>query len=330
MSSNLKSDGTPLQFVHHNQKGRRELISYSALHRSFVTVYISPEKYPFYFHKGRLCQHSSYFEKAFHGSFKEATTGSMYLEEDGVDEFKLFEEWLYLGKFSYPEDSDDPSLLLVKVFCFAEKVGISNLQNVTLDAIRDRAVEQHVSQKTPNTTYHTYVKPQTPFGSQRPIFDLLQNEATTTSPAYEEPVTRHLLPATASAITYAYQNTPERSPLRELLADIFAYNIKPEALCEDILSFPIEFMRDVLFITMKRLPFRLKAEEAKFDKNAKKYHAHVSTSSRNDRTQRSSEDRKTSNGSVAEAATVNEDDTWGFGGLAKSLSGQEKKCRHIK
>lgn len=40
----------------------------------------------------------------------------MYLEEGCVDEFKLFEEWLYLEKFSYSEDSDDSSLLLVKVF----------------------------------------------------------------------------------------------------------------------------------------------------------------------------------------------------------------------
>ena len=137
MLSSLKSEGTPLQFVRRNQKGRRELISYSAHHRSFVTVYISPENNPVHFHKGRLCQHSSYFEKAFYSSFEEATTGSMYLEEDSVDEFKLFEEWLYLEKFSYPEDSDDPSLLSVKVFYFAEKVGILNLQNVKLDAICD-------------------------------------------------------------------------------------------------------------------------------------------------------------------------------------------------
>ena len=92
-----------------------------------MTVYVSPERYPFYFHKGRLCQHSSFFEKAFYGSFKEATPGSMYMEEDGVDEFKLFEEWLYTDEFSYPKDSDNPSLLLVKVFCFVEKVEIANL-----------------------------------------------------------------------------------------------------------------------------------------------------------------------------------------------------------
>jgi hypothetical protein len=139
MSSSLKSEETPLQFVRRNQSGHRELISSGGLHRSIVIVYVGPEQYPFYFHKGRLCQHSSFFEKAFRGSFQEATTGSMYLEEDSVDEFKVFEEWLYTEKFNYPEDSDNSSLLLMKVFCFAGKFWSSTLQNATLDAIRGRA-----------------------------------------------------------------------------------------------------------------------------------------------------------------------------------------------
>lgn len=164
MSSSLKSDETSSQFARRNQSGRREQILYNNLHRSIVTVYVGPKQYPFYFHKGRLCQHSSFFEKKFHDSFKEATVGSIYLKKDGVDVFKLFEEWLYPENFSYPKDFDDPSFLLVNFFCFAEKVGISKLQNATLDAIRDRATEQHVSLPTPNKTYETYAKPQT-FGS---------------------------------------------------------------------------------------------------------------------------------------------------------------------
>ena len=268
----------------------------------------------------------------------------MYLEEDGVDEFKLFEEWLYSEKFSFPKDSDDPSLLLVKVFCFAEKVGISNLQNATLDVIRDRATEQHVSLPTPNTTYETYARPQTTFWSaQRPILDLPQDPFSTShSPGLKKPVAKYLPPATSSAINYAYQNTPERSPLRKLLADIFAYNVKPEILDEDILSFPAEFMADVLLINMKRLPLRLKAEEADFDENADKYHVHDSSSTPNDRKQRTSEDvevRGTKSDfdcrdepdaeaepePPTEAAVVDEDATWAFGGSAKSSSGKGKK-----
>ncbi len=51
----------------------------------------------------------------------------MYLEEDGVEEFTMFEEWLYTHQLSDPKESADLSLLLVKLFCFAEKVGISTL-----------------------------------------------------------------------------------------------------------------------------------------------------------------------------------------------------------
>ena len=317
MSSSLRSEEPSLQFVRRHQSGRRELISYSGLHRSIVTVYVSPEKYPFYFHKGRLCQHSSFFEKAFYGSFEEATTGSIYLEEDGVDEFKLFEEWLYSEKFSFPKDSDNPSLLLVKVFCFAEKAGISNLQNATLDTIRDRATEQHVSLPTPNTTDKTYAKPQTLFGSGQRLFsDLPRDDAI---PGLEKPVAKYLPPATASAIHYAYQNTPERSPLRKLLADIFAFNVKPETLNEDILLFPAEFMADILLINMKRLPLRLEEEEADFDNNADKYHVHGS----HDGPAIEAADPEPK--LPTDAAAVNDDDTWGFGGFGGSLNKKEKK-----
>jgi len=285
MSSGLKNEETSLQFVRRNQRGSRELTPYSALHRSIVTVYVSPEKYPFYFHKGRLCQHSSFFEKAFHGSFQEATTGSMYMEEDSVDEFKLFEEWLYTEKFNYPKDSDNPSLLLMKVFCFADKIRSSTLQNATLDAIRDRAEEQRISSLTRNT-------PQGLFGSaQRPFFGWSQENATMTNPSLGKSVAKSPPPATVSAVQYAYQRTPEHSPLRKLLADIFAYNVEPEMLNEDILSFPIEFLADVLLTNMKRLPFRLNEEEAAdFDKNADKYHIHDSLGTLDNRDEKTSED----------------------------------------
>ena len=209
----------------------------------------------------------------------------MYLEEDGVDELKVFEEWLYSQNLSYPKDSDEPSLLLVKVFCFAEKVGIPDLQNAMLDAIRDRATEQHASLVTSDTTQNTYVIPQNTFGyTQVPTFQYQTLLAT--SPTLEKPLASYLSPATSSAIHYTYQNTPEGSPLRKLLADIFAYNVKPETLDEEILSFPAEFMADVLLINMKRLPLRLENEKADFDVSTNKYHVRDSPSTRCDRKQR--------------------------------------------
>ena len=216
----------------------------------------------------------------------------MYLEEYGVDEFKLFEEWLYSGKLDYPKDSDDPSLVLVKIFCLAKDAEISNLQNATLDVICDRATEQRVSLTSPNTNHEIYAKPQGFFRSTHPPRFGVQNYQTTmTSPDFDEPVAKCLPPATASAVRYAYEKTSERSPLRRLLTDIFAYDVKPEALYEeDSLSFPAQFMADVLFITKKRLPLRLNGEEADFDENADKYHVHNLSSTCNDREQRTPED----------------------------------------
>ena len=292
MSSRLKSGEESLQFAHRNRRGRRELISYSALHRSIVTVYVSPEQYPFYFHKGRLCQASSFFEKRFYGSVQDAPTGSMYLEMYGVDEFKLFEEWLYAGKLNYPKDSDDPSLVLVKVFCLAKDVEMSNLQNATLDVIRDRATEQYVSPTITDTNHHEFANPQYRWSAPPPHYGLQAYETSMPSPGLEEPVAKYLPPATTSAIHYAYQKTSEPSPLRRLLTDIFAYDVKPEALYEDTLSYPTQFIADVLVTTQKRLPFRLKGEEADFDKNADKYHVPDSSSTCNDRRQRTSEDRE--------------------------------------
>ncbi|KAL9126645.1 MAG: hypothetical protein Q9217_004335 [Psora testacea] len=242
------------------------------LHRSIVTIYVSPEHYPFYLHKGRLCRRSSFFEKAFHGSFEEATTGSMYLEEDGVDEFKLFEEWLYSEKWSYPRDSVDPSFLLVKLFCFAEKIGISELQNATLDAICDRAAGRDMKEATPDNNGETIARPQGLFGSHTaPIFGATDLMRTTRS-GFETVAQKYLPPATSNAIYYAYDHTPESSPLRKLLADIFAFNVKPQAWDESFLTLPVEFMADVLVINMKRLPLRLEDERADFDLNTNKYH----------------------------------------------------------
>ena len=93
---------------------------------------------------------------------------------------------------------------------------------------------------TPNTNHETYAKPQGLFGSaQRPVFGLQNYQSTITSPGFGKPVAKYLPPATASAIHYAYLKISERSPLRRLLTDIFAYDVKPEALYEeDSLSFP--------------------------------------------------------------------------------------------
>ena len=116
---------------------RLSLISKSDLNLSMVTIYVGLNKTPFHLRKERLCQHSSFFQKAFDGGFAEASNKSMTMEEDGVEEFKMLEEQLYTGRITtshYDPSSDDMPLrfVLVKLFCLAEKVGIIQVQNKAL------------------------------------------------------------------------------------------------------------------------------------------------------------------------------------------------------
>ena len=175
------------------------------------------------------------------------------------------------------------------MFCFAHRVGIFGLQNAILDAIQDRATEQNGRLAPPTTALNTQVIPKPSTKPPALKFRFTSFEAVP-APVLEEPRAKYLPPATSTAIQHAYQNTPTGSPLRKLLADIFAYNVKPDALDEDILSFPVEYVADVLLINMKRLPLRLGEEKADFDVTAKNYH--ISESPRSSTTQRNTQGGK--------------------------------------
>ena len=84
----------------------------------------------------------------------------------------------------------------------------------------------------------------------------------------------HTPPASSTAIYHAYQNTLQGSPLRGLLADIFAFNMRPETLDKDLLVLTVPFIADVININTKRLPLRLRDEKADFDVSTEKYHVH--------------------------------------------------------
>ena len=213
-----------------------------------MTIYVALEKSPFCLHKGRLCQHSLLFEKAFYGSFKEAITSSLYLEEDGVEDFKCFEEWLYTGKLALPQNSDDASLLLVKIFCFAERVEIPNLQNLTLDALHHQASGQDLTE-SPTQTLNENERPYNSFtvALSCPTYKI--------SAAAEKPSANYLPPTSSSAIHYTYRNTAEGSPLRKLLVDIFTYSVKPNTSKRKSFSrFQLTFWWMFFLVDIRRLP----------------------------------------------------------------------------
>lgn len=104
-----------------------------------VTIYVGPERKKSIVHKKLLCNRSSFFAKAFNGSFKEAQEGVMYLPEDNADAFSLLVDFLYrgivpkiVGKFDPHKSSISP----LRFFYFlAEKLCMSDLMDRIIDEI---------------------------------------------------------------------------------------------------------------------------------------------------------------------------------------------------
>lgn len=186
--SSLTGEGRSLQSVNYLKEPCRRLTSYSDLHRSIVIIYVSPEQYPFHLHKDRLCQQS-------------------------LGKFKLFKECFYSEKLSDPRGSVNPSLLLVNVFCFAEKVGISKLQMLRSMPSMTELTGKDSTEAAPDTTDEIFVKPQSLFACHpSPTFEEMYL-TTMTNSGFEKAAEKYLPSATFSAIHYAYHHSPESVPV---------------------------------------------------------------------------------------------------------------------
>lgn len=92
-----------------------------------------------------------------------------------------------------------------------------------------------------------------------------------------------------STVAMAWSRLPPTSPMRELLASFYAWDGDGEDLvAEELHGLPSEFLSSVMLICMKRLPFRLKGEEAPFEKDRCQFHVHSSQ----DEAKNCSENRK--------------------------------------
>ena len=261
MSSSFKIEKISLQFVCLTHTNAESWQTFNEFHQFIMTVYVSSQKCPFYFHKDWLGQYSLFFQKAFYDSFQKAIIKSIYLEADSINELILFKEWLYLGKLDYPDYFNKPSLFLIKVFCFADKVEFSNLQNTAVDSTCNQVIKKYVSSLIKGGNFDIYTNyPSSAW--QHPALSL--NYA------------KKSCSIIACAIIHAYQNTSEFSLLKKLLMNIFAFNISFKDLGSDIDSFSTEFLVNILLINMKQLPYRLNEEKADFDDNTDKYHTHYS------------------------------------------------------
>ena len=94
----------------------------------------------FMVHEGLLRYYSGYFEAALGGSFAEATSRIVKLEEEEVSIFKRFVLWLYTGKYTPPEDASYNFDAICKLWVLGDRRQIPLLANAMVDLLRDEIV----------------------------------------------------------------------------------------------------------------------------------------------------------------------------------------------
>ncbi|KAL8876951.1 MAG: hypothetical protein Q9198_004938 [Flavoplaca austrocitrina] len=65
---------------------------------AIATVRVGKDAKSWILHKSLLNRHSPFFAAALNGSFKEATTNTVELDDDDPESFQLFVQWLYTGE----------------------------------------------------------------------------------------------------------------------------------------------------------------------------------------------------------------------------------------
>ncbi|KAI9704986.1 MAG: hypothetical protein M1836_006766 [Candelina mexicana] len=90
----------------------------------------------FIVHKTPICFHSSFFQKACDGRWVEAAHVQVNLPEDDPAVFEVLVQWLYAQKIEEAIINDDfisTSLMLVRLYLLADKLGIPRLKNISID-----------------------------------------------------------------------------------------------------------------------------------------------------------------------------------------------------
>lgn len=109
-----------------------------------VHFMLGPDKKVFTIHKNLLCKTAPYFEAALNGSFKEALEQSIEMPEDDPTMFECFQVWIYTGSIvgTNETENDVETLTLIKVYAFAERLNIIDLQNVAMHLLIDQVLNR--------------------------------------------------------------------------------------------------------------------------------------------------------------------------------------------
>lgn len=109
-----------------------------------VQTRVGPDQEVFTIHKNLLCNTAPYFKAALNGSFIEAQEQSIEMPEDDPTMFECFQVWIYTGSIVGANETknDVETSILVKVYTFAERLDIVDLQNVAMNLLIDRIFDR--------------------------------------------------------------------------------------------------------------------------------------------------------------------------------------------
>jgi hypothetical protein len=100
-----------------------------------ISVGTSKNLEAFQVHKKILCDRAAYFHKMFNSSFKEGIEQSATFPEDEPCTWKHFIGWLYKGIIEPQTGELELITDRIKLFCLADKYGIPNLQDASMDSL---------------------------------------------------------------------------------------------------------------------------------------------------------------------------------------------------
>lgn len=115
---------------------------------SMVKITVGHSKQEFSLHKGLLCNIAPYFDAALNGSFTEGEEQRIDMPEEDVEVFKYFQLWAYTDCILTESETekDISSLLMIKLYIFAEARCMPRLQKAVIDLLLDKTI---ASKKVP-------------------------------------------------------------------------------------------------------------------------------------------------------------------------------------
>ena len=260
-----------------------------------VHVKVGPEEQSFFLHYDLLAQSSSYFTHALKSCWIEGQTKTVKLEDDDVEAFKIFANWLYFRriegsqKISLPQyglQGEDAERMLDLYPTESGKAGPKCLECQIVD--QEEAQGGNTNKATDAANLDT-LELQNSYQSLRMtvtwdyqlvmayvLGDKLQlNDFRNAVVNAMEECTRHRHELVGlRAAVLAYNNTPTSSPLRRYIADLVVHDSSCSYFGESSSSAVPEVPSDFMFDVFTRFKHNQVKDTKRYQDFCKKYHVH--------------------------------------------------------